>query len=92
MVARELRYVAQAFWGEELRPSEPLPFVCAVDAEEGAAILARTAQGVIAFQQVFDPEGEIYGEPDILGVWGRVPAAAVSMDGAALDPWLDDVA
>lgn len=91
-MATELRYVAQAFWGDGLRPSEPLPFLCAVDAEEGAAILAKTAAGVIAYQQPFNPEGPIYGEPEILVVWGRVPAAAVSIDGAASDPWLDDVA
>jgi hypothetical protein len=67
-------------------------FVCAIDAEEGAAILAKQAAGVIAFQQEFDPAGPIYGEPEILGVWGKVPPEAISMDGAARDPWLDDVA
>lgn len=82
----QLRYIAQAFWGSDLRPGEPLGFICAVDAEEGAQILARSARGAIAFQQEYDPEGPLYGEPEILGRWGSVPVGAVAIDG---DVWSD---
>jgi hypothetical protein len=91
-VARRMRYVAQAFRGPALTPGEPLPFLCATDAEEGGAILAREAQGVLVYQQLVDPEGPIFDEPEILRVWGRVPAEALGPDGAAGDPWLDDAA
>lgn len=85
-MADQLRYLAQAFWGADLRPGDVMPFVCAVDAEEGARILARSARGAIAYQQIIDPDGPIYGEPEVLGVWGDVPAAARSIDG---DSWAD---
>lgn len=91
-MAREMRYVAQAFWGDRLVPGEPLPFVCALDAEEGGAILAREAKGVVAYQQMVDPEGPLLEDPEILRIWGDVPAAALGPDGSACDPWLDDVA
>lgn len=91
-MAREMRYIAQAFWGARLRPGEPMPFVCATDAEEGAAILAQSAEGVVAYQQFVDDDGPLYDEPEILGTWGRVPAAAISIDGEAADPWCGDMA
>lgn len=82
-----MRYAAQAFWGPGLKPGEPMPFVCAVDAEDGAQILARSAAGAIAFQQLVDPEGPIFDEPEVLGVWGRVPAGAISIDDDGQEPW-----
>ena len=85
-LAGQLRYIAQGFWGAELKPGEPMPFVCAVDAEEGARILARLARGAIAYQQIIDPVGPVFGDPEILGSWGHVPPAALAIDG---DPWSD---
>lgn len=79
-MAGRLHYLAQPFWGADLRPGEPLPFMCAVDAEEGGAILAQSARGAIAYQQYIDPEGPIYGDPEILARWGDVPSGALTID------------
>ena len=48
-------------------------FACAVDAEEGARIIARMADGVVAFQQWGNPETAEWEAPDPLLVIGRVP-------------------
>ena len=63
-----------------------------MDAEEGGAILARQAVGVVVFQQWIDLEALIYEEPEIIAQFGDVPRAATAIDGDAPDPWLDDVA
>lgn len=91
-MGRRMRYVAQAFRGPGLIPGDPLPFLCAMDAEEGGEILSREAEGVLVYQQLVDPDGPVFDDPEVLRVWGRVPAAALGPDGAAVDPWLDDAA
>jgi nitrous oxide reductase accessory protein NosL len=48
-------------------------FACAVDAEEGARIIARLADGVVAFQQWGNPETAEWEAPDPLLVIGCVP-------------------
>lgn len=85
-----LSYIAQPFWNG--RPGDLYPFVCAVDAEEGGAILARSADGVLVYQQWVDDEADAAGEPEILRVIGEVPTGAVSIDPDGRDPWLDDAA
>lgn len=93
-MAREMRYVAQPFWRQKrgLVPGEPLPFLCARDAEEGAQILARSAAGAVAYQQVVDVHAEIYDEPEILWASGDLPAGATAVDGEAIEGWAEDAA
>ena len=90
-MARRLHYLAVGFWLSPLR-SERFEFLCALDAEEGGAILARTAAGVLVFQQWIDLEAQIYDEPEILAEHGQVPSGARSIDADGRDPWLDDCA
>jgi hypothetical protein len=87
---RQLRYIAQPF--RDGRPSAPYRFLCAVDAEAGGEILARSTDGVLVFQQWTDAEAAIFEEPEILAVFGEVPSAALMIDGDGRDPWLDDAA
>lgn len=78
-------YVAQPFWrtGRSVRAGRLYGFTCAVDAMAGAEVLARTAAGVVAYQQDVDMEAEIWDEPDLLGVWGRVPRSAIEAQAVA---------
>lgn len=87
---RRLHYIAQPF--SNGRPGQPYPFLCAVDAEDGGAILAREADGVLVYQQWVDDEADEAGPPDVLQVIGEVPSGAVSIDPDGRDPWLDDAA
>ncbi|RZJ19098.1 MAG: hypothetical protein EON91_02575 [Brevundimonas sp.] len=87
---RQLHYCAQVF--RSGRPAERYPFLCALDAEEGGAILARSADGVLVFQQSADLEANIFDDPEILQVIGNVPAGAMMIDPDGRDPWLDDAA
>lgn len=89
-MSRQLRYIAQPYWNG--RPGELYPFCCAVDAEEGGEILARSASGVLVFQQWIDAEIGIFDEPDVLAVHGDVPRHALAIDPDGRDPWLDDAA
>ncbi len=90
-MARSMQYLAQPYWRRDggLVPGEPLPFLCAVDAEEGGALLAKSAAGVVAYQQVIDRDASIFEEPEILATWGDLPASAVCIDG---DGWDDEAA
>jgi len=89
-MARLLRYLAQPYWSG--RPGEPYPFLCAVDAEEGGAILMRQAEGVVVYQQWVDPDADLADDPEVLRVMGDVPAGGLAIDPDGRDPWLDDVA
>lgn len=70
---RTLHYFAVEFW-----PSAQVQhrFSCAVDAEEGARILAKLAPGVIAYQQYGDGDCDVWDEPDVLARYGTIPLAA----------------
>lgn len=86
---RSLHYFAIEIWPDrEVRHA----FTCAVDAEEGARILAHLAPGVVAYQQWGDPEVGLWDEPDPLVVAGDVPASMFMIDADGRDPWLDDAA
>lgn len=87
---RRLHYFAQPFWNG--RPGGLLPFLCAMDAEEGGAILARSADGVLVYQQWRDDEEALADDPEVLQIIGDVPAGALMIDPDGRDPWLDDVA
>lgn len=80
-MSAQLAYFAQPFNGR--RPGEPLPFLCAQDAEEGGALLAKMADGVVVYQQIIDPEAQIYDEPEVLAVHGDVPSEALAPQGEA---------
>lgn len=73
-----LRYFALPYWNG--RPGEPYPFLCAVDAEEGGAILMRKACGVVVYQQWFDDASGAIDEPEALRVLGAAPDGALWID------------
>ena len=73
-----LRYFALPYWNG--RPGEPYPFLCAVDAEEGGAILMRKACGALVYQQWIDDMLGPMDEPEILRVLGTVPKGALWID------------
>lgn len=87
---RQLRYIAQPFTNG--RPGTQYSFLCALDAEAGGDILARSSDGVLVFQQWVDPEAGAYDDPEVLAVRGAVPSAALAIDGDGREPWLDDAA
>jgi len=87
---RRLHYFAQPFTSG--RPGEPYPFLCAMDAEEGGAILARSADGVLVYQQWRDDTASLADDPEVLQIIGDVPADALMIDPEGRDPWLDDAA
>lgn len=89
---RRLHYFAQPFWNDRRVPAERFEFLCAVEAEEGGQILARSADGVLVYQQWIDTEAEIFGDPEVLEVHGSVPQSAFAVDPEGREPWLDDVA
>ncbi|RZJ42843.1 MAG: hypothetical protein EON87_13640 [Brevundimonas sp.] len=71
----------------------PLPFACAVDAEEGASILSiGGAAGVVVYALWGDVDAEVFDDPEILQVVGDVPRVALCIDPDGPDPWLDDEA
>ena len=57
-----------------LYPGEAMPFVCARDAEDGGLLLAKMAAGVVVYQQLGDPDFDLWEEPEILAVHGAVSA------------------
>ncbi|GEM_PF-531170 len=91
-MSRRLHYYAQPFWDRRREPAQRYEFVCAVDAEERGEILARSADGVLVYQQWADPELELFGEVEVLAQHGSVPLAATGIDPDGRDPWLDDIA
>lgn len=56
--------------GGRLQGGTPLPFVSAQDAEDGGAMIARLEGAAIAYQQIGDPEHDLWEEPELLGVFG----------------------
>lgn len=89
---RRLHYYAQPFWDHRREPAQRYEFVCAVDAEEGGEILARSADGVLVYQQWADVEIELFGDIEVLAKHGSIPRAAIGIDPDGRDPWLDDTA
>lgn len=89
---RRLHYYAQPFWGHRRVLAQRYEFACAVDAEEGGEILARSADGVLVYQQWADLELELFGEVEVLAQHGSVPRGATGIDPDGRDPWLDDIA
>jgi len=89
---RRLHYYAQPFWDLREEPAQRYEFVCAVDAEEGGEILARSADGVLVYQQWADVELDLYADIEILAQHGSVPSAATGIDPDGREPWLDDTA
>lgn len=87
---RQLRYFAQPFTAG--RPGPLYPFLCAVDAEAGGQILARSMDGVLVYQQWVDTDADLVGDPEVLAVSGDIPRAALAIDPEGRDPWLDDAA
>lgn len=86
---RRLHYFAKEIWpGHQVQHT----FTCAVDAEEGARILAKLAPGAVAYQQWGDLEADIWEDPDPLVITGDVPEFFFAIDPSGRDPWLDDVA
>jgi hypothetical protein len=84
-MAARLAYFAQPFFAEagQFRAGPLYPFNCASDAEEGGELLSRMAAGAVAYQQIIDPEAELFDEPEMLAVFGRVPASAREPQGEA---------
>lgn len=89
-MSRQLRYIALSFTAGQ--PGSEYPFLCALDAEAGGEILARSMDGVLVFQQWFDPDAWTFEDPEILAAWGDVPSGALAIDADGREPWLDDVA
>ncbi|CAN7172419.1 hypothetical protein [Brevundimonas sp. LjRoot202] len=89
---RRLHYFAQPFWNDRSVPAERYEFLCAVDAEEGGLILAKSADGVLVYQQWIDAAAEIFADPEVLAVHGKVPRGALAIDPDGREPWLDDAA
>jgi hypothetical protein len=89
-MARKLRYAAQAFTRGQ--PGPVYPFLCALDAEAGAEILARSADGAIAYQVWVDADADAHDEPELLATLGSVPSGARAIDADGREPWLDDAA
>lgn len=88
---RRLHYYAQPFFEGRRSVAPRCEFRCAVDAEAGGHILARTAAGVLVYQQWIDDEAEVFGDPETLAIIGEVPAAAYMIDGDGSSLW-DEVA
>ncbi|WP_341020732.1 hypothetical protein [Brevundimonas diminuta] len=78
-MARRLHYFARALVRVDgrLQGREPLHFLSAQDAEDGGMMLARLADGAVAYQQLGDPENDIWDDPELLAVYGEVTAAQV---------------
>ncbi|MCZ4109558.1 hypothetical protein O3U67_15820 [Brevundimonas diminuta] len=56
---------------------EPLRFLSALDAEEGGELLARMSEGVVVYQQLGDPENDVWDDPELLAVYGDITEAQV---------------
>jgi hypothetical protein len=91
-MSRRLRYFAQPFWAGRRELAARYEFPCAMDAEEGGDILARSADGVLVYQQYVDEDAQIFDEPEVLQKLGQVPLAALTIDGEGVEPWLGVVA
>lgn len=68
--------------GGRLEGGEPLPFLCAQDAEEGAAVLSKLGFGAIAYQQLADPDFDVWEEPELLATFGEVDGRALLTEAA----------
>ena len=79
-----LHYFAKPLFQERGRwiAGPPLPFVCALDAEEGGLILAKMADGAVVYQQMADPDFDIWEEPELLAIYGEATAEQVVPDAA----------
>lgn len=86
---RRLHYFAQPFFAGRRDAAQRFEFVCAVDAEEGGAILAKSADGVLVYQQWVDAEADVFEDPETLAVIGEVPAVARAIDPDGPEPWAE---
>lgn len=84
---RRLHYFAIEIWPDRMAKH---PFTCAVDAEEGARILAKLAPAAVAYQQWGDVEAEVWDEPDPLLVLGSGARRVVDQDGR--EDWMHHAA
>lgn len=87
---RALTYIAQTF--KNGRAGLAYPFLCAVDAEDGARILLSQADGVLVFQQWVDAVSGLADDPEVLLELGSLPRGLLSIDPPAPDPWEADAA
>lgn len=85
---RELHYFALEIWPDRMVKH---PFTCAMDAEEGARILAKLAPAAVAYQQWGEAGIDLWDEPDPLLILGEAAQAVVSGDGG-LDDWMHHAA
>ena len=81
-MSRRLRYFAQAIAADGSAKS-PHEFVCALDAEDGGAILARGGNPVVVYQQWLDEASGSHEDPEILLTFGLTRPVAVS----GVAPW-----
>ncbi len=81
-MARRLMYFARPILltASGLRGGEPMPFLSAQDAEDGGRLVAKMAYGAVAYQQLADPEFDIWEDPELLAVFGDVSASVVLAD------------
>lgn len=78
-MGRRLHYFAQPFWKGRRGAAQRYEFRTATDAEEGGAILARSADGVLVYRQWIDAEAEVFDDAELLVALGHIP----SLDGGA---------
>lgn len=73
-MALRLHYFARALTRVGGRPQggEPLPFLSARDAEAGGEMLAKLEGAAVAYQQMGDPDFNVWEEPELLGIWGDI--------------------
>ena len=71
-------FCVESFWraGLELRQATLQQYDSGSEAEEVAQDLSRRRAGVALYQLEGDAEAGVWSEPELLAVYGEVPAAA----------------
>jgi hypothetical protein len=79
-----LHYFAKPLFREGGRwiAGSALPFLCATDAEAGGEMLAKLADGAVVYQQMGEPEFDVWDEPELLCLFGDVTESQVMPDAA----------
>lgn len=83
-MAARLHYFAKPLFRDGGRwiAGSPMPFLCATDAEAGGQMLARLADGAVVYQQMGQPEFDVWEEPELLALFGEVTEEQVSLEAA----------